>query len=145
MTRLLSAVVAASLAVTAASADDKKPAAGPFVGHMVYFKLKDGSPAARAKLIEACDKYLGGHAGVVFYSAGPISDEFKRDVNDREWDVALHLVFVNKAAHDVYQDHPDHQKFIAENKETWAKVRVFDSALATVKGGKTAAPATPKP
>ena len=31
-----------------------------------------------------------------------------------DWDVALHLVFADKAAHDRYQDHPDHVKFIVE-------------------------------
>ena len=40
-----------------------------------------------------------------------------------------HLVFVNKAAHDKYQEHPRHLKFIEENKENWEKVRVFDSYL----------------
>lgn len=140
MHRLLLATVAATLlTAVAAFADDKAPKAkpGPMIGHMVYFKLKDGKPAGRQKLVDACNKYLAAHPGTVFYSAGPIAEEFKRDVNDREWDVALHLVFVNKAAHDKYQDHPDHLKFIAENKDTWAKVRVFDSELPEVKvGGK---------
>jgi hypothetical protein len=71
---------------------------------------------------------------VIFFSAGVISDHFKRDVNDRDWDVALHLVFANKAAHDKYQDHPEHLKFIEENKDAWAKVRVFDSEFTDYKG-----------
>jgi len=106
-------------------ADDAK------IGHMVYFQLKDNSPAARQKLVDACNKYLSekDHEGVVYFAAGPIADEFKREVNDREWDVALHLVFKNKAAHDKYQDAPAHLKFIAENKEGWKKVRVFDSEI----------------
>jgi hypothetical protein len=141
MTALL---LAATL--SAAPADDPKPAAapkaGPVIGHMVYFKLKESTPEAREKLVAACDKYLANHAGVLFYSAGPISDELKSPVGDRDWDVALHLVFENKAAHDKYDAHPDHQKFIAENKDAWAKVRVFDSALKQV---KTPRPAGPKP
>jgi hypothetical protein len=150
MTRLLLAAVAALfLAAPVALAQDKaaKKAAkkgGGYIGHMVYFKLKDGSPEARQKLVNACKKYLATHEGTVFFSAGPIADDFKRDVNDRDWDVALHVVFANKAAHDKYQDHPDHLKFIAENKDTWDKVRVFDSALAEVTAGKKAAKATDK-
>jgi hypothetical protein len=31
------------------------------------------------------------------------------------------------AAHDKYQDHERHKKFIDENKGNWDKVRVFDS------------------
>lgn len=140
MFRPFVAAAAVALAVTVAGAQaqpEKK--AGPAIGHMVYFKLKDGSPAARQKLVAACDKYLAAHDGVVFYSAGPIAADFKRDVNVTDWDVALHLVFADKAAHDRYQDHPDHLKFIAENKDTWAAVRVFDSELKAVKGGKKGA------
>ena len=63
----------------------------------------------------------------MFFSAGVIAEDFKRDVNDRDWDVALHLVFADKAAHDKYQNDQRHIQFINENKAGWAKVRVFDS------------------
>ena len=118
-----------------APAEEKK-SAGPHIGHMVYFKLKDATPENRQKLVDACDKYLADHDGVVFYSAGVIADDFKREVNDRDWDVALHLVFTDKAAHDKYAVDKEHQKFIDENKENWAKVRVFDSELRGYKGAK---------
>ncbi len=116
------AVVAALTLAAPSGADDKKA-----IGHMVYFKLKTNSPEEKKKLVDACKKYLEHHDGVLFFSAGVLADEFKRDVNDRDWDVALHLVFADKAAHDKYQDHPEHKKFIEENKDSWAKVRVFDS------------------
>ena len=103
--------------------------AGPQIGHMVFFTLKDATPENRKKLVAACEKYLGGHDGVVYFSAGVRAAAFDRDVNDKDWDVALHLVFADKAAHDKYQDHPRHKKFIDENKDNWAKVRVFDSEL----------------
>ena len=51
----------------------------PMIGHMVYFKLKDRSPAARQKLVAACDKYLSDHDGTIFYSAGPIAAVWDRD------------------------------------------------------------------
>ncbi|HEV3437590.1 MAG TPA: Dabb family protein [Gemmata sp.] len=115
--------------------EEKKPS-GPMIGHMVYFKLKDASSDNKQKLVEACKKYLADHDGTVFFSAGAIGDSFKRDVNDRDWDAALHLVFVDKAAHDKYAVHPEHLKFIEENKDGWAKVRVFDSELTDYKLGK---------
>ncbi len=99
------------------------------IGHMVYFTLKDSVPANRTKLVEACRKYLAGHPGTVYFNAGVLAEEFAREVNDRQWDVALHLVFQDKAAHDKYQDHPRHDQFIAENKDNWKTVRVFDSNL----------------
>ena len=48
-------------------------------------------------------------------------------VNDKEFDVALHIYFKDKAAHDQYQDAPRHKQFIQENMANWSKVRVFDS------------------
>ena len=50
-------------------------------------------------------------------------------MNDRNWDVGLHLVFVDKAAHDAYQEDSTHNRFIDENKANWAAVRVFDSLV----------------
>jgi hypothetical protein len=52
-----------------------------------------------------------------------------RDVNDCDWHVGLHIVFIDKAAHDAYQDDPTHNRFIEENKANWAAVRVFDSLV----------------
>ena len=101
----------------------------PQIGHMVFFQLKEGTPAERQKLVDACKKYLKDHEGVVYFSAGPIGDQFKREVNDRDWDVALHVVFKDLASHDKYQTAPKHLQFIEENKACWKKVRVFDSEL----------------
>lgn len=99
----------------------------PRLAHNVFFKLTDSSPAKVAELVEACKKYLNVQPGIVFFAAGPLVAELTREVNDRDWDVGLHLVFVDKAAHDAYQDDPTHNQFIAEMKANWAKVRVFDS------------------
>ncbi|MBP3958802.1 Dabb family protein [Gemmata sp. G18] len=133
MLRLLVAAALVAYCGMPASADDKKPT---MIGHMVYFKLKDNTAENRKKLVTACEKYLSEHPGTVFFSAGEIGDEFKRDVNDRDWDVALHLVFVDKAAHDKYAVDKEHLKFIDENKANWAKVRVFDSELRGYKASK---------
>jgi hypothetical protein len=108
------------------------PAPEAQVGHMVFFQLKDNSPEAKAKLVAACNKHLSGHEGTVYYSAGTRAEEFTREVNDQEFDVALHLVFKDKAAHDTYQEHARHKQFIEENRANWKKVRVFDSYMTPV-------------
>jgi hypothetical protein len=102
----------------------------PLLAHNVYFALKDHSPAARQRLLEAIRKYLTGHPGTVFFAAGTLAEGLNRPVNDRDFDVALHVVFANQAAHDAYQAAPLHQQFIRENQDAWTRVRVFDS-LAT--------------
>lgn len=94
--------------------------------HNVYFTLKDRSPAATQHLLAECRKYLTDHPGVVLFACGTLSD-LSRPLNDRAFDVGLHVVFQDRAAHDVYQTAPRHLEFIEGNRDTWQQVRVFDS------------------
>ncbi|MCX6029338.1 MAG: Dabb family protein [Chloroflexi bacterium] len=100
------------------------------IAHNVYFTLIDNSEAAVQMLLAACQKYLVDHPGIASFACGPLAIDHARDVNDRDWDVGLHIVFTDKAAHDRYQDAPLHQQFIAESKLNWKRVRVFDTVLA---------------
>jgi hypothetical protein len=97
------------------------------LGHMVYFTLKDRSPAAVQKLLAACRKYLTDHPGTVFFAAGTLVPDLVRPVNQTDFDVALQIIFESRAAHDAYQIAPRHVQFIEENKANWAQVRVFDA------------------
>jgi len=99
----------------------------PALAHIVYFTLKEGSEANIAKLVADCDKYLSGHPGCLYYSAGTLVPDLTRPVNDREFHVALHVVFASRADHDLYQTAEKHLQFIAENKASWERVRVFDA------------------
>ncbi|MCA9229543.1 MAG: Dabb family protein [Planctomycetales bacterium] len=101
----------------------------PSLAHMVYFTLKDDSDAAQNLLVEACKKYLDNHAGTLHFSAGCRAVAYQRPVNNTQFHVALHLVFDSEAAHDTYQTSPRHQEFIAENRDNWAQVQVFDSLI----------------
>src|SRR5882724_11553227 len=82
-----------------AQGDDK----GPQVAHTVYFALKDNSAEAKKKLVDACKKHLTKHPGEVYFAAGTLAESLKREVNVRDWDVGLHIVFANMKAHDDYQ------------------------------------------
>ena len=112
--------LASSLMVEATGAG----AAEPQLAHMVYFKLKDNSGASRAKLVAACKLLLTNHPGSrVSFATGTLAGDFTREVNDRDFDVSLHLVFTGKAAHDKYQEDPlGHLKIRrAEQVENWRK------------------------
>jgi stress responsive alpha/beta barrel protein len=134
---MLGAVVAVIISVAAltvylsqenrAMAADQKRGGGPELAHMVFFTLKETSDANREKMVRACKDYLSGHDGVVYFSVGTRNEALEREVNDKEYDVALHLVFKDKAAHDTYQEHARHKKFISDTQSLWSKVRVFDS------------------
>jgi hypothetical protein len=128
-TWLACTVAIADLLVAGVSAVAQDKAAGPMVVHSVYFSLKDNTPEAKKKLVESCKKYLTKHEGEVYFAAGTLAEEFDRPVNDRDFDVALLIIFKDKAAHDKYQEADRHQKFIDENKDNWKKVRVFDAAV----------------
>lgn len=97
------------------------------LAHTVFFTLSDPTPEKVDGLVTACKKYLNVQPGIVFFAAGQLCAELDRPVNDRDFHVALHLVFADRAAHDAYQDDPTHKLFIDEQKPHWARVRVFDS------------------
>jgi heme-degrading monooxygenase HmoA len=103
------------------------PSLGRGLAHLVFFTLKDKSPEARDALVAACHKYLTDHPGVVHFSAGTRAEQYQRPVNDQEFDVALVVVFASEADHDRYQEAPRHKQFIAEQRDNWAEVRVFDA------------------
>jgi Stress responsive A/B Barrel Domain len=115
-------VFATLLSASAATAAESK-----VLAHDVYFALNDASADAKAKLVAACKKYLTGHEGAVSFAVGTRAGEMDRPVNDRDYDVSLHVYFRDKAAHDKYQDAPRHNQFIQEMQGNWKKVRVFDS------------------
>ena len=100
------------------------------LAHHVFFTLHDNSDTAKNQLVEACKKYLDNHDGVVYFAVGTRNPELDREVNDDHFDVSLHVVFQDRATHDTYQVADRHQQFIAEQRENWAQVRVFDSDLA---------------
>jgi hypothetical protein len=97
--------------------------------HNVFFTLFDNSCQARQKLVDSCKQHLSGHPGEVYFSVGVLCDPLSRPVNDRQFDVGLHVVFRTLADHEAYQQDPRHIRFIEDNKPTWKNVRVFDSEV----------------
>jgi hypothetical protein len=101
------------------------------LAHNVFFTLRDNSPAMLQELLDACKKYLTVQPGIVSFACGRLEPELARAVNDRGFDVGLHIVFIDRAAHDAYQDDTMHVRFVTENKANWKQVRVFDTFVET--------------
>ncbi len=57
---------------------------------------------------------------------GKLADTAKRPVVQTDWDYMLTVILENVADHDIYQDHPTHHAFIANQKQFFGQVRVFD-------------------
>lgn len=94
--------------------------------HTVYFWLKDAdSQTAKDSL----------YAGLqVLSSIGQIREAYigvpaatRRPVIDHTYSYSVTFVFKNKANQDVYQEHPVHQKFIADCAHLWERVQVYDA------------------
>ena len=97
--------------------------------HAVYFTVKDHAKELQDRLVAGCQKYLTDHPGTLHFSAGPRAVDYRREVNDQEFDVALVLVFASEADHDRYQTSQRHQQFLAECSDCWSQVRVFDALV----------------
>ena len=67
------------------------------IAHNVYFTLHDNSSAAVQAMIDDCHRYLAPMPGIVFYAAGTPLDADSAS-SDRGYDVALHVVFQDRAA-----------------------------------------------
>ena len=98
--------------------------------HNVYFALKDGSDKARQHLIDECYTYLSGIPGIRSFYSGILAEKNKRPVNDRNFDVGLHVIFESQEDHDNYQASDLHHEFVERNKDNWDNARVFDTTAA---------------
>lgn len=126
---IISSMTVAAMLPTTIQRTHAADAKATMLSHDVYFTLKDSTPENKKKLVDACHQYLKGHPGEVFFGAGVLCEDLKREVNDLGFDVALHIVFQDKAAQDKYQVAPRHLEFIDKNKALWKSVRVFDSYI----------------
>nr|WP_293833885.1 Dabb family protein [uncultured Arsenicibacter sp.] len=53
--------------------------------------------------------------------------ETRRAVIDHSYDFSITFIFTDKAAQDVYQEHPTHKKFVADCAHLWSRVQVYDA------------------
>lgn len=127
-TAALGAASAASLATAAEAASKTQPPAK--LVHHVFFWLKNpDSKSDLAQLLagirslSAIETVRGIHVGV------PASTE-KRDVVDNSFSASEILYFDDTVGQKVYQDHPLHQKFVAECSHLWSRVVVYDAIQA---------------
>ena len=96
------------------------------LSHVVCFKLKDASADSITSFVAACKKHLDIPALQQHFYVTTLA-HYTRPVNDREFDVALNIVFKTPAAHDEYQAGAAHHAFMHECEPLWSKARVFDS------------------
>lgn len=94
--------------------------------HTVFFWLKEqDNDQARQALHEGL-KTLATIAEIqTSYVGTPATT--RRPVIDHSYDFSITFVFADKAAQDIYQDHPDHHKFIDACSHLWDRVQIYDA------------------
>lgn len=98
---------------------------------MVYFWGREGGTAEEAQLLaQGCRTHLPGIPGVLRLEVG-FPAGTGREVVDNTYAVALLIEFADAATQDVYQDHPDHHRFIEECSKYWSRVQVYDTVVAS--------------
>lgn len=100
-----------------------KPAKSMIV-HQVFFWLKNSNNDLQA-VMEGC-KSIGKLKSADSYQVGVPASTTKREVIDDSYHIALTVNFKSIADHDIYQEDPIHLDFIAEHKDKWEKVRIYD-------------------
>ena len=95
--------------------------------HSVYFWLAPGLSDTDAQ------KFWDGVSSLLTIETvdqgfvGKPADTEKRPIIDDTYDCALIVIFRDRAAHDVYQEHPVHDAF-RELSHLWTRVQIYDSA-----------------
>ncbi|WP_138480244.1 Dabb family protein [Dyadobacter bucti] len=93
--------------------------------HNVFFWLKEKDNEEARKALLAGIKSLEAIESIEsVYIGTPAST--RRPVIDATYDFAEILIFADEAAHDVYQVHPLHTKFVADCAHLWERVVIYD-------------------
>jgi hypothetical protein len=94
--------------------------------HIVIFWTDPKKPGAADDLVAGAKKYLAGLPGILHFHVGKMVPSH-RPVVDQSYQVALNIVFTDKQAQDIYQDHPVHQEFVEKCfKPNCIKVLIYD-------------------
>jgi len=117
-----STLMAASAITPTMASSNKTP-----VVHHVFFWLKNPtSKEDQQKLIEGVKTLSKIETVRQLFVGVPAATE-KRDVVDNSYGVSELMFFDDLTGQKTYQDHPIHQKFIADCSHLWEKVVVYDS------------------
>ena len=121
MRRLLLTLVlmAATLPLTA-----QKMPEGKFFHHVFFWLNEPQSPAARKEFLDAITK-MKAIPTVKFFMVGTPAGT-PRDVVDGTYTFDLLVTFEDKAAWQVYNDHPIHDEF-RKKAPLWKKVQIYDT------------------
>ncbi|CAG5008204.1 hypothetical protein DYBT9275_04217 [Dyadobacter sp. CECT 9275] len=93
--------------------------------HNVFFWLKEKDNEEAKQALLAGLKTLEGIESIQTVYIGTAAAT-RRPVIDATYDFAEILIFEDEAAHDIYQVHELHKKFVETCSHLWEKVLIYD-------------------
>ena len=107
---------------------DSKPSLDQGEHHLVhtaYFWFEESVTEAQKEAFKASSEELKSIPEVIALYTGKPADT-DRPIVERSYDYAVVVLLKDLAAHDAYQQHPIHQKLLADYSPLWQKVMVTD-------------------
>ena len=101
----------------------------PLVHHVFFWLKNPASKEDLAKLLEGLRTLKKIQTIKMLHIGIPASTE-KRDVVDSSYSASELMLFDDLAGQKTYQEHPIHQKFVADYSHLWKKVVVYDAISA---------------
>src|SRR5947209_154699 len=95
--------------------------------HHVFFWLRNRDSKEDLNKLLAGLRTLKGIETVRDIHIGVPASTEERDVVDNSYSASELLFFDDTAGQKIYQDHPVHQKFVADCSHLWEKVIVYDA------------------
>ena len=96
------------------------------LSHIVVFWTIPINRAAPDELVAGANRLLKNIPGLLHFHAGKMVPSH-RSVVEKSYQVALNLVFADKAAEQTYQNHPSHAEFVEKYvKPLVERVVVYD-------------------
>jgi hypothetical protein len=122
-----SGLVAATglLPATAYSAPKDTEFGKRFIHHVFFWLKQPVTPEVKARFEKALKDLVKIETIVDSHLGVPASTS--REVIDASYTYSLLTTCKSKADQDAYQVHPTHLKFVADCKDLWEKVVVYDS------------------
>jgi Stress responsive A/B Barrel Domain len=94
--------------------------------HSVYFWLKPDADPVLAAAFEAGCRHLMTVPDIKTGYVGRPEATTPRPVIDSSYSWALVVLFDDQAAHDRYQEHEIHERFVQKFSSIWERVQVYD-------------------
>lgn len=121
-------VLALTLFISCQNDQTDKTCEQGFAHHVFFWLNNPNDPGDRAEFEKGIDELLKVPQ-IKSYHVGLPAATTNRDVVEGSYTYSYLVFFEDEEAHDSYQQHPIHKKFIEDYQHLWEKVVVYDAVM----------------